>query len=79
MKSEIDTSRGIHYGILTKDGRFAAGINSICWNCKKPVGKCDWLMKRRMYDGTVYWTEKVHWDNYEREIYIITKCPWEDK
>lgn len=73
-----DMSKCINYGTLTKDGRFALRINSICWDCKKPTAGCRWLMDRVPYEDSIYWVQKVHWENYQDETYIIIKCPYHE-
>lgn len=50
--------------------------SSICWYCKRPVGDCQWLMERKPYKGTEYYSfTPVIIDCQPMETYNIQYCP----
>ena len=57
--------------IAAKDWR-----SSICWECKVPVGKCEWLINGRPYKGSQYYERDCRESPVMRyHIYAIVKCP----
>ncbi len=53
-------------------------IRSICWACKRPVGKCRWIMLGEPYPGSEYWERKCWYDRHiNYSVYTITSCPKE--
>ena len=49
---------------------------SICWNCRKPIGQCEWLMNCRPYAGSEYYERLCDESKcLQYSIYAIVKCP----
>lgn len=51
-------------------------VTSICWNCKKPVSECEWLMLGKPYKGSQYWVRRCYYYAHTKyNVYAIVKCP----
>lgn len=50
---------------------------TICFGCRRPTGKCEWLLEGIPYKGSkYYWWEPIYSDHCRPYIaYIITSCP----
>ena len=51
---------------------------SICANCKRPVGECKFMMKAIPYQGSV-WKQVLPPCRNKFAIYIMLPCPMEMK
>lgn len=48
-------------------------IQSICWECARPVSECEWLTKGKAYKGKYY--ERPCKGYYvDEKIYTIAEC-----
>ena len=75
---EFDMSGTKKLGMMSEGVK--GGVGSICWDCKRPTGKCTWLMAHIPYEGSEYWERVCYYENHTTySTYAIVSCPMEVK